>query len=51
MSCVPCPQRLCLELEAGDHRERVGLVYRGQQASRLTVSCRALLTAGNCNLF
>ena len=36
---------------AGDHRERVGLGQRGQRASRLTVSWRALLTAGNCNLF
>lgn len=36
---------------AGDHRKRVGLGQRGQWASRLTVSCRALLTAGNYNLF
>lgn len=31
MSCMPCPQRLCLEFEAGDHRERVGLVTEGSR--------------------
>lgn len=30
-SDVPCPQPLCLELEASDHRERVGLVTEGSR--------------------